>query len=183
MSRKLIAGIAVVLGAFVIACGGSSTGSAVTVVPASTGAAPGATTAPVAAATDVPAAVAKVGDRVELNGMALTVVKVDRAAELGQFNKAKDGNEFVVAEVLIENVSADKVNYNPLYFKAKDSEGFEVNAELIAGDQSLKSGDLTKGDKTRGNVAFEVKKDTKGLVMEFKPLVFGESESIKVALD
>lgn len=201
MSRKVISIIAVMLGLFVIACGTGSSGSAVTVVPgatsapaarATTGGASSATSAP--AATDAPAAapteaaeaapaVAKVGDRVELNGMALTVVKVDRAAELGQFQKAKDGNEFVIAEIMIENVDKDKAPYNPLYFKAKDSEGFEVNAEIIAGEQSLKSGDLAKGEKVRGNVAFEVKKGTKGLVLQYKPLVFGQSDEIKVNLD
>lgn len=203
MSRHVVAAVAIVLGLFVIACGGSSSGSAVTVVPGTA-----ATSAPAAQATDVPGiatvvnavkttlgpeptdaaaaapAIAKVGDRVELNGMALTVTKVERATQLGQFNKADDGKEFVVAEVIIENVSADnKVPYNPLYFTVKDGEGFEYNAQLVAGDQALKSGDLAKGEKARGNVAFEVKKDTKGLVMEYKPLVVGESEAIKVALD
>jgi hypothetical protein len=186
MSRKVVASIAVLLGLFVIACGTGTTGGGQTIVPATSApaAASGATSAP-AADTAAPAApkTAKVGDRVELNGMALTVVKVSRAAELGQFNKAKDGNEFVVAEVVIENVDKDKVPYNPLYFKAKDSEGFEVNAELVGGDQSLKSGELTKGDKARGTVAFEVKKDAKGLVLEYKPLVIGSPGAIKVNLE
>lgn len=194
MSRKMYAGVAVMLALFVLACGGTSTSGGATVVPATSGSA-GATqpsgsssaapTQPAVADTPAPAApaVAKVGDRTELNGTALTVTKVDRAAELGQFNKAKDGNEFVVAEVVIENTGADKIPYNPLYFKVKDADGFETDAELIAGDQSLKSGELAKGEKARGNVAFEVKKGTKGLVMEYKPLVIGSSDAIKVALD
>lgn len=189
MSRKAIGIIAVVLGLFVIACGGTSTGGQ-TVIPATSApaaqatSAPGQpTSAPAAEPTAAPATVAKVGDRVELNGTALTVVKVDRAAELGQFSKAKDGNEFVVAEVIIENVNADKVPYNPLYFKVKDAEGFEINAELLGSDRSLKSGELTKGEKTRGTVAFEVKKGTQGLVLEYKPIVFGSSDAIKVSLE
>lgn len=179
MSRRRIAGIAVVLGS----CG--SSGSTVTVVPgaaATSAPASGATSAPVAAATDVPATVAKVGDRVELNGMALTVVKAERKAQLGDFIKAKEGNEFIVTEILIENVSADKVSYNLLYFKAKDTDGFEYTTALGM-DQPLSAGDLAKGEKARGNVAFEVKKAAKGLVMEYKPLVFGESEAIRVALE
>lgn len=187
MSRKLVVVVLVALGLFTIACGSGSSGSAVTVVPGaaatSAPAASGATSAP--AATDVLAvpAVAKAGDRVELNGMALTVAKVSRATQLGQFNKAGEGKEFIVAEVVIENISQDKTPYNPLYFTVKDSEGFETNAQLVAGDQALKSGDLAKGEKARGDVAFEIKKDTKGLVMQYKPLVFGQDDAIKVALD
>lgn len=152
---------------------GTSTGGQ-TVIPATSAptaqatSAPGQpTSAPAAAPTEVQAAVpavAKVGDRVELNGTALTVVKVDRAADLGQFQKAKDGNEFLIAEVIVENsASADKIPYNPLYFKVKDSDGFEYDAEFTAGERSLKSGELAKGDKARGDVAFEVKKTAKGL--------------------
>lgn len=191
MSRKIVATIAVVLGLFVIACGTGTTGGGVTVVPATnapaaSGATVGgtgqATNAP--AATEAPAAVAKVGDRVELNGTALTIVKIDRKAAISDFQKAKDGNEFVIAEVVIENSASDsKIPYNPLYFKVKDADGFEYDAGFSAGDQSLKSGDLAKGEKARGNIAFEVKKATKGLVLEYKPLIFGESEAIRVALD
>jgi hypothetical protein len=173
-----------------LACGGTSTGGQ-TVVPATSApagqatAAPGQpTSAPAAAPTEaqVAPAVAEVGDRVELNGMALTVVKVDHAAELGGIVKAKAGNEFIVTEVIIENVSAEKVNYNLLYFKARDGEGFEYTTALGM-DQPLSAGDLAKGEKARGNVAFEVKKDAKGLILEYKPLTFGVSEAIKVALN
>jgi|SRR6185436_17385356 len=194
MSRKAIGIAAIVLGLFVIACGGSSTGGA-TVIPATSapaaqatsgGSAAQPTSAPAAAPTEVMVAaptVAKVGDRTELNGTALTVMKVSRAAELSKFQKAKDGNEFVIAEVVIENVDKDKAPYNPLYFKVKDSDGFEYNADFTAGDQSLKSGELAKGEKARGNIAFEVKKDAKGLVLEYRPLVIGGDDAIKVALE
>jgi len=193
MSRKAIGIAAIVLGLFVIACGGSSTGGA-TVIPATSAPAAQATSgssaaqptsAPAAAPTAAQAApaVAKIGDRTELNGTALTVMKVSRAAELSRFQKAKDGNEFVIAEVVIENVDKDKAPYNPLYFKVKDSDGFEYNADFTAGDQSLKSGELAKGEKARGNIAFEVKKDAKGLVLEYRPLVIGGDDAIKVALE
>lgn len=194
MSRKFITGIAIVLGLFVIACGTSSTGSGQTIVPATsaqgtaqatTGSTGQTTIAPVSteAPTEAPVAVAKIGDRVELNGTGFTVVKIDRKAAISDFQKAKDGNEFIIAEVIIENTDKDKAPYNPLYFKVKDADGFEYNAGFTAGEQSLKSGDLAKGEKARGNVAFEVKKDAKGLILEYKPLVFGQSESIKVSLD
>ena len=160
--------IAVGVGLFAIACGSSPT----------QGGAPATGTTAVA-----PTGPAKVGDRVEQGGIALTVVKVERKAELDQFQKAKAGNVFLVAEVLLENTGTEKAPYNPFYFTVKDADGFEVNAALTAGEGALKSGDLVKGDKARGVVAFEVKQAAKGLVLSYKPLVFGADEAIRVALN
>lgn len=176
MHRRSIALIAIALALFVLACGGSG-GGGVAITPGA--AAPAATAAPAPAAV-----IGKVGDRVEANGIALTVVKTEQKDELSQFQKAKDGNTYVIAEVLIENVSVDKAPYNPLYFKVKDGDGFEYNPEITGGDQALKSGDLVKGDKARGTVAFEVKETAKSLVMSYKPLVlFSGDEAIRVALN
>jgi len=166
--RRLVIGIAVALWLFAVACAGSST------------------TPPMGGTAQVPLVATgpgKIGDRIEVNGTALTVIKVDRKAELSQFQKAKDGNTFVVAEVLIENTGSNKAPYNPLYFTIKDGDGFESNAELTGGDQALKSGDLVAGDKARGTVAFEVKSTAKGLVLSYKPLVFGSNDAIRVALN
>lgn len=165
---------------------GSSTPEATT-APEPT-AAPAPTDAPtdVPAPTDPPAppSIATIGDRVELNGMALTVLKVDQMKAVGSFQKAKAGNIFVMAEVLIENVDQDEIPYNPFYFKVKDADGFEYSVTINTADQSLKSGKLTKGDKARGSVLFEVKEGAAGLVMEYKPVVlFSSDEAIKVKLN
>jgi hypothetical protein len=175
MRRLLSYGGAFVLTFLVLACGsGSPTGGGATPSGGSTTSAPEATAAP--------AGPARVGDRVESGGVTLTVVKVEKKAELSQFQKAKAGNTFVVAEVLLENVSADKAPHNPFYFRVKDADGFEYNT-AIGADQSLQSGDLAKGDKARGNVAFEVKEASKGLVLEYKPIVIGGGDAIRVALE
>ncbi len=189
--RGIAAGAAIFLALLVIACGGSSAGA--TVVPATSGAAvaTGSTqggsagpTQPAVADTEVPAApsIAKVGDRTELDGTALTVMKIDRAAQLGQFQKAKEGNEFIIADVVVENTGGDKLPYNLLYFTVKDSDGFQYTP-AIGADQPFASGELAKGEKARGNVAFEVKKAAKGLVLEYKPLTLGGGDAIKVALE
>ncbi len=193
MRRLLSVVFSVLLFLFAIACGGGAPGSGTvtaTAVPSAAGSiqptsAPAAPAAPEATAAPekAPATIGKVGDRVEANGMALTVMKVSKVDKISDFQKAKAGNTFVVAEVVIENVSAEKAPYNPLYFKVKDADGFEYNAGISSGEQALQSGNLAKGEKVRGNVAFEVKKETKGLVLEYKPIVFGNVEPIKVALE
>lgn len=151
------------------------------------------TDAPTVALTDEPtpeptvapvAGPAKIGDRVDSGGVALTVMGVQRAADLGQFQKAKDGNAFVIAEVVLETTGRDEAPYNPLYFKVKDADGFEYNVALNIQDGALKSGKLASGEKVRGTVAFEVKENASGLVLSYEPLVIlGGYEPIKVALE
>ena len=125
----------------------------------------------------------KVGERRESGGIALTVTKVSTAGNINDFMKPKEGNTYLVLAVLLENVSRDKTPYNPLYFKIKDGEGFEYNSSLLAPDPALKSGDLAKGEKVRGNVAFEVPKTAQGFIVSYEPLViFGGYEPIKIDL-
>jgi hypothetical protein len=135
--------------------------------------------------TPAPPATAKVGERAEASGVALTVLTVTRATEMGQFSKAKEGNEFVIADVVVENASGDDPQpYNPFYFKAKDDSGFEYDPSLSAAEPSLKSGQLIKGEIARGNIAMEVKKGATGLVLTYEPVVIlGGFSPIKVSLD
>ena len=146
-----------------------------TVAPAAPTAPPKPTAAP---------AIAKVGERAESAGLALTVSKVERKKDLDVISKAKAGNVFVVTDVLIESTAKDKAPYNPLYFKVKSADGYEYNAAITGLSNQLKSGDLATGDKVRGIVAFEVPEGAKGLVVSYEPLViFGGYKPIKVALD
>lgn len=152
-----------------------------------------ATTAPAAQAAPVeptqapeptaaPKKLAGLGERVVSGGVALTVVSAERMGAIDRFLKPSEGMEFVVIEAIVENVEREKAPYNTMYFKVKDQDGYEYNA-TIAPDPSLKSGDLTQGDKARGKVAFEVKKGASGLVVSYEPLVlFGGYETIRVAL-
>jgi hypothetical protein len=92
-----------------------------------------------------------VGERREAGGIALTVTKVSKLDQIGDFWKPGEGNIYLVTEVIIENVNREEAPYNPLYFKVKDSDGFEYLSAITAPDPSLKSGTLAKGDKVRGN--------------------------------
>ncbi len=89
----------------------------------------------------------------------------------------------MVIEVLIENISAEKADYNPFYFKVKDAEGFESNATVNLDPAALKSGNLDKGSKARGGVAFDVAKGSKGFVLSYQSIPMTLSQkSISVAL-
>jgi hypothetical protein len=160
--------------AFLVSCGSPTPQvAAPTVLPAV------ATVAPVI--PTVNAGPAPVGARVEQGVIALTVAKVGRKDELGAL-KPKEGNEYVIAEVVIETVDGNPAPYNPFYFKVKDGSGVEYNSTLNIEANALKSGDLPKGDKVRGTVAFEVPKGVSGLILYYEPLVIGSPGPIRIAL-
>lgn len=135
--------------------------------------APQPTAPPKPAPTDPPkpSGVGQVGARQEAGGIALTVEKVSKIDQAGQFARAKPGNTYLVADVVLENPGRDEAPYNPLYFKVKDGTGQEYTASLIGPDNSLKSGNLAKGDKVRGAVSFEVPTAAKGFVLSYEPIV------------
>ena len=131
-----------------------------------------AATATPPAPTEVPAAGAgKVGQPQTAGGISLTVNKVSTTSSINDFLKPKAGNFYLVVDVTIQNLDRDSAPYNPLYFKVKDADGFEYNMSVVAPDPGLKSGALAKGDKVRGNVAFEVPKTANGFVLSYEPLV------------
>jgi uncharacterized protein DUF4352 len=166
-----------------IACGSSTAtpGASSTAAPIDT-AAPGATAAPTATAVPPAVTVGVVGERVESNGIALTVNSVSAVESVNEFSKPKEGNVFLVVDVTIESVDKDPANYNPLYFRVKDADGFEYSYNFTAPDPTLKSGELSPGDKARGNVAFEVPADAKGLVLSYKAIDFSGDDAIEFDL-
>ena len=200
------AGLLLILGIIGLAFGGSAanqaTSTAPTTAPAASAAKP-TEPKPAGVAPPVPAEAAKpaepkptakveqkatgparVGDRVESGGIALTVSGVQKATSVGQFMRAKPGRTYLTADVTIESVSRENAPYNPLYFKVKDSEGQEHTATAFGPDNSLKSGELPKGDKVRGAVAFDIPSEANGLVLSYQPIViFGGYQTIRIALD
>lgn len=129
-------------------------------------------------------AIGKIGERREAGGVALTVVKVEKAKKIGSFQEAGGGKTYLLTEVIVETTGKDKAPYNPLYFKVKDKDGFEYNATINTADNGLKSGELANGDKARGVVAFEIPEAAHGLVLSYEPIVIlGGYEPIRVALD
>ena len=125
-----------------------------------------------------------VGDKVEDNGYALTILYVYISEGDGFWNP-EQGNVYLVIEVLIENISSEyEIPYNPLYFSVKDSLGYEFNGSLFGTPYpSLKSGVLLKGEKSRGFVAFEVPATSTTFTVTYEPVViFGGYEPIKIYL-
>lgn len=108
---------------------GSASGPSAPATGPATSVASGAKTptrTPTAAPT---ASVAKVGQRVVLQGIALTVTKVDKLDTYGG-RKADAGNSWVIATVTVENTSNAKVTVEQEQFDYVDVDGAAVSGML-----------------------------------------------------
>ena len=127
---------------------------------------------------------AKINERAESGGLALSVVKATRQTAIGILQEADKDQTFLVAEVVLETTDRDEARYRPADFRVKDSSGVEYDATLNTARNSLKSGKLAKGEKVRCTVAFQIPKDAKGLVLSYNPFpLMGGFKPIRVALE
>nr|WP_243462948.1 DUF4352 domain-containing protein [Mesobacillus boroniphilus] len=86
----------------------------------------------------------------------MTVTKVEKSAG-SEFDQPKDGHEYVVVTVEIENAGDENISYNPFDFKMANSQGQIVDQAFTTIDTStaLQSGELAPGGKVSGTIAFE----------------------------
>lgn len=120
----------------------------------------------------------KVGDVVAIDNREVTVEKVQRNWS-SEYSKPKDGKEYVMVTVKIENKSDDKISYNSSEWKMEDSDGaIESLAFVMGNDDSLDYGDLAAGGKKTGTIVFEVPKDDKALKIHYKPNLFIDREAV-----
>ena len=121
-----------------------------------------------------------VGDSVELKGAVITVVSFKKSSG-SDFDKPKEGMEYVIVSLKIKNNSSGKVTYNPFNFKMQNSKGQITNMALttVNQDNALASGELANGGEVEGTVAFEEPKDDSGLILIYQANMLNENEVIK----
>lgn len=98
----------------------------------------------------------KIGDVVELNGASVVVNKVTRVNG-DDWNRPKNGHEYVVVEVTIKNEGTSSKSYNPFDFKMQNSQGVITDMTFWTSDRdtSLSSGELAPGGSITGTIPFE----------------------------
>lgn len=122
------------------------------------------------------------GEAVQLKDNVLTVSKVEKSAG-SDWDSPKDGMEYVIVHVTIENAGKDNISYNPFDFKIANSQGqiTDIGFITVNTDSALESGELTPGGKVSGTLAFEQPKDDPKLQLQYQPS-FWSDKTIKVNL-
>jgi hypothetical protein len=124
------------------------------------------------------------GQRVDGGLVALTVGPVQRTATPTTTLRAEPGKIYILADVTIENPSASPVPYAPEDFDIRGPEGTDFAASGGIGPNPLARGQIVPGGSVRGQVAFVIPDDQRGLILNYKPNVaFGSFPTIRFALD
>lgn len=123
-----------------------------------------------------------VGEKVQLGDNVLTVTKVEKSKG-NDFDKPKDGHEYVIVSVEINNAGKETISYNPFDFKLSNSQGQIVDQAFttINTDTALQSGELAPGGKVAGTIAFEQPAGDAALQLQYVAS-FWSDKTIKVNL-
>ena len=124
-----------------------------------------------------------VGEEVKSGDNILIINSVEKSNG-SEWDKPKDGNEFVIVSVTIKNGGSSEISYNPFDYKMQNSQGQITDQAFttINNDTSLSSGKLAAGGSVSGSIAFEQPTGDSGLVLKYKSNIFSNKE-IQVKLD
>lgn len=94
--------------------------------------------------------------------------------------KTSEKKEFLVVEVLIENIGASKVAYDPKSFRIRTDNLEDGVTDLMGDDDKAltHADELKKGEHVRGTVDFTIDSDSTGL-----KLIYPSSPEIWITLD
>jgi hypothetical protein len=124
----------------------------------------------------------KIGDSVKAENLIFTVnsTRTDQGSE---FIKPDDGNIYYIVDVTIENVGDESEAVSSLMmFKLFDSEGYNYSITIGPETKGSVDGEISAGRKLRGELAFEVPEDAKGLELVIEPSLLSSGQII-VELD
>lgn len=124
-----------------------------------------------------------VGEAAKAKDVQITAEKISKSAG-SEFDKPKDGMEFVIVTVKIKNCGNSKISYNPLYFKMQNSKGqisdctYSVNSNT-----ELQSGDLAAGGEVEGSITFEEPTGDKKLILQYQDDAFSNDVKLQFKLN
>lgn len=124
-----------------------------------------------------------VGEIIDFGGVLLTVT--DYHTAMGdEFNKPKDGNEFIIINLDIKNNSGETYSYNPLNFEIKDSSGVIQDNLMVMNPEGddLSSCDISDGGNISGTITFEAATSSESLELLCKDNAFSDEPDFTVKL-
>lgn len=124
-------------------------------------------------------------ETVSFKDVDFTVTNVKKTAG-NELDTAKEGHEYVIVTIKIENKSDKKISYNPFDWKMENSNGQEVDGAftITDNDTALNSGDLNAGGMVEGSLAFEQPQGDTGLKLNYYyNALLDENASFKIKID
>lgn len=111
-----------------------------------------------------------IGEVVEFKNMNVTVERIERSSG-DDWNKPKEGNEYVIVYITLENTGDKTENYNPFDFKLQNSTGTRLDQTMttIDSDTAMSSGELASGGKFTASVTFEAPTGDTELGLIYEP--------------
>lgn len=108
------------------------------------------------------------GETVNFKGVEYTVTNVEKTKG-NEIDSAKDGYEYVIVSIKIENKSDEKIPYSSLNWKMENSNGQEEGEAItiVDSDTALDIGELNPGGNVEGTISFEEPEGDTGLKLNF----------------
>jgi len=123
-------------------------------------------------------------ETVEYKGVKFSVVSVKKTNG-SEYNRPENGKEFIEVVIKIENNSKEKISYNSYDWKMENSNGQELDQDLMAivdSDNTLESGDLKPGGTVTGTLGFEQPKGDTGLGLNYYKNVFDDEYAFQIKI-
>ncbi len=123
------------------------------------------------------------GESGTAKGTTITVTKVEKSAG-SEFDSPKEGMEYVIVYLKIQNTGEKNISYNPFDYKSMNSKKQIVDQafSIIDSDTALSSGELASGGEVEGTLVFEHPKDDPNLVLLYYDNIFNSEASLEFAL-
>lgn len=121
-----------------------------------------------------------VGSSADTAGLRITLNEV-RRSQGGNVFKPKEGYEYVIVNLTFENIDNKEHSVSSLLSaKVVDDTGQRYTIAIGVDTADIPDGTIAAGDKSRGELAFEVPTDATGLVYIYDPLFGGEPVRFKL---
>ena len=119
-----------------------------------------------------------VGETIKLGDHRLTVTDVKKSSG-GEYDKPKQGHEYVLVAVNIYNGGNEDISYNPFDFEMRNSQGNITRAvpSIINQNTQLNAGQLAPNGQVAGTVVFEQPIGEK-LKLQFTPNFWSKKKII-----
>ncbi len=110
----------------------------------------------------------KLGDRILYNGVIYSVSSA-KVVDGTEYRKAKNGYEFILVNISLENNSDEKVKYGYKNWRMSNSKDKETGRIFtpVNATTALYNGTLFVGSTKKGSLVFEQPKDDEALVLNF----------------